>query len=496
VSRATATAEREPLEQTTMPFMADVAFAHLSLESLSPSRTNPRGKHEREALADLVESIRKQGVLMPVLVRPLKPGEYELVAGHRRFEAAKLAMLSTIPATVRELSDVEVLEIQVVENLQRADLTPLEEAEGYRRLLRAPGYDVEKIAERVGRSIKYVYDRVKLLALSKDAQALLLEEKITAGHAILLARLSPADQKRAMAEGALLEREHTLFDPDDDATHGQLKARSVREFAGWIDEHVRFEPVKVDPVLFPETAARLEEKPKVVPVTYLRYISEEARDGRTFFPQSWKRADGREDSKTCEYSTLGYVAVGPRRGEAFEVCTEKTKCVTHWGTDIRDRKKRVTAAAASPAKPSKADSPEVAARKAAIERAVRDSEVKAREEFDSTLGAAAAALAPEDFIRVLALVCWGDIATHARDAGEKLEGGKVKAWIARAPVAQLQRFYAAVQCEFYEELAEILKVDRGAIYERHANEAREAVKVQTSAQKVSKPKKPAKKAKA
>ena len=88
MSRATAAAEREPLEQTPMPFVPEVAFAILSLESLTPSRTNPRGKHEREALAELVESIRKQGVLMPVLVRPLKPGEYEMVAGHRRYEPA------------------------------------------------------------------------------------------------------------------------------------------------------------------------------------------------------------------------------------------------------------------------------------------------------------------------------------------------------------------------------------------------------------------------
>ncbi len=133
----------------------------IKLNIITLSQTNPRTYFNKEAMAELTDSIRRHGVLQPILVRPMKHGGYEVVAGHRRYLASLDAGCIDIPATVRELHDIEALEIQVIENLQRADLHPLEEAEGYQQLL-THGYYVKDIALKVGKSKGYVYARLKL----------------------------------------------------------------------------------------------------------------------------------------------------------------------------------------------------------------------------------------------------------------------------------------------------------------------------------------------
>lgn len=320
----------------------------VALSSIRESKTNPRTAHDPHAIAELAASIAKVGVLQPILVRR-KGAAYEIVCGLRRARAAREAGLEAVPAIVRELSDLEVVEIQVIENLQRADLHPLEEAQGYHQLMRQGHYDAARIAERVGRSVKYVYDRIKLLDLTRPLQEAFRADRITAGHAILLARLDPKDQTRALElSGALFTAERTLWDPnaDDPLAECPQKAVSVRELAAWIDEHVRFSPAAPDPMLFPETAAALEfaasrDKPeKVVPITHDAFIQPEAREGRTFGPRSWKRADGLHKSKPCDRSVLGVVVVGPGRGDAFRVCIAKEKCAVHWGAEQRDKAKR------------------------------------------------------------------------------------------------------------------------------------------------------------
>lgn len=312
-----------------------------------------------QGFEDLVQSVREHGILEPIIVRPLmgKDGtSFEIVAGHRRFAAAKKVGYMEIPAVVRELSDQEALEIQVIENLQRADLHPLEEAEGYRQLVAVAKYDVARIAERIGRSAKYVYDRMKLLSLTKENQQLFLEGKITAGHAILLARLKPADQERAAdpeSEG-LFQPERTLWDPrkDEDSDEDlepavNLKPRSVRELQGWIDRHVRFDLDSPDlPHLFPETAQLVEsakeEALKVVSITQEHRVQPEAKDGsRIFGPQSWKEVG----EELCDHQVMGVIAAGPGRGEAFPVCIDKKKCAVHWGAEQRESKKRAKASA-------------------------------------------------------------------------------------------------------------------------------------------------------
>jgi len=326
----------------------------IPLAYIKPSKTNPRRNFDKEKLDQLADSIRKAGVLQPVLVRT-NGTTYELVAGERRLRAAKLAELETIPAIVRELTDQEVLEIQVVENLQRDDLHPLEEAEGYRHLLAVKGYDAAKIAERIGRSVKYVYDRAKLLSLIDEVQKIFLAGKITAGHAILLARLSPADQERAIdpdnTRTGLWEHERSLFEDEagNKDKHRGLKACSVRELQGWIDDHVKFDAEAVEPMLFPETARTLqvaqEEAEKIVPITHEHYVQPDARsDGqRIIGPRSWKEVG----KKPCERAVTGVIVVGDGRGQALKVCTDKKRCTTHWGKELRQAKQRAAGVAKS-----------------------------------------------------------------------------------------------------------------------------------------------------
>lgn len=388
----------------------------LGLESIKPSKTNPRRVVNGHALDELTQSVKEHGVLQPILVRPNGKG-YEIVAGHRRYAAAEKAGLETLPVFVRELTDEQALELQLIENLERSDLHPLEEAQGYQQLIAVHKYDVTRIAEKIGRSIKYVYDRVKLLQLVPAAKDLFLEDKITAGHAILLARLSPKDQKRAIESRdryrpALFqfEEQRGLFDRTE--KDAPVKPRSVREFQGWIDEHVRFDAKEPDPILFPETKAELEGAKKIVPITRAHHIAEEAREGRTWGPRSWKRADGQPEregysrrmvpSKTCEYSVTGFVAVGPGRGEAFPVCVNKEKCRTHWGAEIREREKRharktststsSSAKKASP-KPQKPKGPQA-----------WEIENEAASAVQEAVAAVAAKMSPEKFIRAIARV--------------------------------------------------------------------------------------------
>ena len=193
-------------------------FAHLPLAHIVSSLTNPRKSFHPERLAELAESIRASGVHQPVLVRPL-PGarvadtahqqprpEWELVSGERRFRASAMAGVATIPAMVRALTDEQVLDIQLVENLQREDLEPLEEAEGYDRLMHAhePALTAEQIGERIGKSRSYVYGRLKLLDLCPEGREALRQGDLSAAVALLIARI-PSHTVQAQALGNVFD---------------------------------------------------------------------------------------------------------------------------------------------------------------------------------------------------------------------------------------------------------------------------------------------------
>lgn len=187
-------------------------FATLPLSAIAISKTNPRTHFDDEKLADLAASIKSKGVLQPILVRPRIRhkddrqkhwGGYELVAGERRYRAAKLAGLDVIPCIVRDLSDLETREVQVIENLQREDLHPLDEAAGYQDLLDEHGYTVEGLAAKLGKSKAYVYGVVKLTLLPESARQAMWDDKIPKSTAELIARIPNAELREKAAKEIL-----------------------------------------------------------------------------------------------------------------------------------------------------------------------------------------------------------------------------------------------------------------------------------------------------
>lgn len=190
--------------------METIDFLHVALELIEPSPTNPRKHFDEVKLAELAKSVGKHGVLQPILVRPW-PAEYpsqretrptyELIAGERRYRAALLAQRETIPVTVRELDDREVLEIQVIENLQREGLTELEEAEGYALMMRDYRYTADELADKIGKSRAYIYGRLKLTALCEAGRKEMRAGRLVASVALLVARIPGAAlQERAINE--------------------------------------------------------------------------------------------------------------------------------------------------------------------------------------------------------------------------------------------------------------------------------------------------------
>jgi hypothetical protein len=254
------------------------------------------------------------------------------------------------------MSDVEFLEVLTIENLQREDVHPLEEAQGFADLIKHGGYDVGKIADRIGKSHRYVYDRLRLLQLTDELQQIFFDGEITAGHAVLLARLSSADQARVLKEtGALFTHEHGHRLPGEAELdlNDRRKPMSVHELQRWIDQYVRFDVAAPDvPELFPETAALVtpavepaEKAEKVISITHNYHVDPGAKpeDGeRTYTSSSWKRADGERGSKTCDRSVIGVIVVGPDRGQAFKVCVDKKKCAVHWKAEMKEAAQRAT----------------------------------------------------------------------------------------------------------------------------------------------------------
>lgn len=158
----------------------------------------PRTRFDPEALRDLVESVRRHGVLQPLLLRK-SADHYELIAGERRLRAAREAGLEEVPAIVREVSDEESLELALVENLQREDLNPVEEAEGYRNLMSSFGLTQEEVAQRVGKARASVANALRLLTLNAEILRLLADGRLSTGHAKLLLGVPDADRQRLLA---------------------------------------------------------------------------------------------------------------------------------------------------------------------------------------------------------------------------------------------------------------------------------------------------------
>jgi ParB/RepB/Spo0J family partition protein len=171
----------------------------LELSQLQPSPTNPRKTFDVFELTNLADSIRTQGVIQPIVVRTTPNGYYEIVSGERRFRASLLAGKTTIPAMIRELTTEQVLEIQIVENLQRQDVDPIEEAQAFNFLhSNYKSFTSEEIALRVGKSASYVRTRMQLCKLIPEAQQLMRDKHLTIGHCTILARLNEEQQKNIL----------------------------------------------------------------------------------------------------------------------------------------------------------------------------------------------------------------------------------------------------------------------------------------------------------
>lgn len=155
----------------------------LKISQIEPNRRQPRRAFDEDALAELAQSISEHGVLQPILVRPMLHGGYQIVAGERRYRASRLAGLTEIPVVIRELTDAETMQLAMIENLQREDLSPLEEAAGYKALMDDYGMTQDEVSKTVGRSRSAVANTVRLLSLPDEIKPLVEEGRLSSGHA-------------------------------------------------------------------------------------------------------------------------------------------------------------------------------------------------------------------------------------------------------------------------------------------------------------------------
>ena len=180
------------------------------IEKVFPNPQQPRRNFVAEQLEDLAASVREKGVIQPLIVRRRvqEEGTFEIVAGERRWRAAQMAQLHELPVLVRDFDDVEVLEIAIIENIQRADLNPVEEAVGYKQLMEKFGHTQDKLSSVLGKSRSYIANLVRLLQLPEEVQTYLREGKLSAGHArALITAKDPAALARKVIQGGLSVRE-------------------------------------------------------------------------------------------------------------------------------------------------------------------------------------------------------------------------------------------------------------------------------------------------
>lgn len=348
-------------------------YRNLPILNLTESPANPRRTFEEAALNELAESIRSQGVLVPLLVRA-KGNSYEIVAGARRFRAAQLAGLDSVPVRIVELTDAQALETSIVENLQRRDIHPLDEASGYVSLLHLD-YSVEQVAAKCGKSPAYIAARTRLAQLSPTVTEAFGKDEIGVGHALLLAKLQPEQQDEALAacyqetfaNGSKPKRillpvrhlqqwiEHNILLELAAAPFSKEDTRLVPEAGSCVDCPKR---TGHNTLLFAEIGANqpdscsdpkcyqakldahvkqtLAAKPKLVQITTAHG---KPADGSPVIPRNKyveirkekpKSKNEREwpEYKTCKYTTEAIVTEGTEKGETKRVCANP-ECPVH-----------------------------------------------------------------------------------------------------------------------------------------------------------------------
>jgi ParB family chromosome partitioning protein len=351
-------------------------YRDLPLAMLTESKTNPRRVFEENSLKELAETVRTKGVYSPLLVRPIGDRSFEIVFGARRFRAAQMAEVATVPVRIKNLTDAEVLEAQLIENLQRRDVHPMEEANGFRALLNLeePKYSIEQIAGKTGKSPAYVAARLKLTDLAPVVVDAFYREEIGVGHALLLAKFQPGQQEQAL---------NACF--KEDWSGGGQKAKRiilpVRNLQFWIESNVllilKLAPFdKRDAQLVPaagscvdcpkrtghnkllfselgkqdactdptcyqgkvdaHVAKAVAAKPKIVQIST---AYGQQKDGSATLPRNKyteirpqkpasKEEAVRPEFKTCKYTTEAIVSDGIDKGELRKVCTQ-ADCPVH-----------------------------------------------------------------------------------------------------------------------------------------------------------------------
>lgn len=198
------------IDRPDAPVKAASADGKAPIELIAPNPRNPRRTFGEADLADLAQSLREHGLVQPVVVRPApsQPGHYEIIAGERRWRAAQLAGLGEIPIILRDVDDRVALEIAIVENVQRSDLNPIEEAMGYQRLIDDHGYTQADLGQVIGKSRSHVANTLRLLKLPSDIRELLVDGALSAGHArTLVTATDPAGLARKIVAGGLSVRQ-------------------------------------------------------------------------------------------------------------------------------------------------------------------------------------------------------------------------------------------------------------------------------------------------
>jgi ParB family chromosome partitioning protein len=353
-------------------------YRNLPLAALAESTSNPRRAFSDAALKELAESIRSQGVLSPLLVRPRADQGFEIIAGARRYRAAQMAEIATVPVRIVNLTDAEAMEAALVENLIRADVHPLEEASGLRALLmlEEPKYSIEQLAAKIGKSPSYIASRIRLIELSAPIVDAFYAEEIGVGHALLLAKLQPTQQEQALAN---------CFREEWNGGGGKAKRilLPVRHLQQWIEQNVLLllkqapfnkrdaqlvpaagscmdcpkrtghnkllfadvsgnsdacsDPICYSAKLEAHVKAKVAAKPELVQIST---AYKQPQEGEKTIPRN-KYVEIREEKpdtpekakwpefKTCKYTTDAIVSEGIDKGELRKVCTEPTCPVHH-----------------------------------------------------------------------------------------------------------------------------------------------------------------------
>ncbi len=171
----------------------------LKINQIEPNRDQPRHNFDEDALNELSESIKRYGIIQPLIVKK-RPDYYEIIAGERRWRAAKLAGLKEVPVVIKDFSDQQIMEVTLIENIQREDLNPIEEAQAYQRLIKEYDLKQEEVAEKVSKSRTAITNSMRLLKLDERVQKLLIDDEISSGHARTLLSIESGDEQLAIAQ--------------------------------------------------------------------------------------------------------------------------------------------------------------------------------------------------------------------------------------------------------------------------------------------------------